>query len=101
MTTYFVSRHAGAIEWARAEGLPIDVFLAHLDGARVAPGDTVIGSLPVHLAAQVCQAGACYRHLTLTVRPEQRGQELSLQDLRDAGLCLQGYRVQPAESSVP
>lgn len=100
LTTYFVSRHSGAIEWAKAEGLPVDAFVAHLDVSYIEPGDTVIGSLPVNLAAEVCKAGAHYWHMALSVEPEQRGQELSAQAMRDAGLCLRAYRIEE-ESTAP
>ena len=53
MTTYFVSRHPGALQWMQAHGPAFDRHLLHLeeaDLARLAPGDSVIGSLPVHLA---------------------------------------------------
>jgi len=60
ITIYFVSRHPGAIDWAQGEALTIDQFVPHLNLALVQAGDTVIGSLPVNLAAQVCAAGAAY-----------------------------------------
>jgi CRISPR-associated protein Csx16 len=31
MTTYFISRHPGAIEWARRENIDYDEQLNHLD----------------------------------------------------------------------
>ena len=52
MTTYFVSRHPGAVAWAARRGLAVDAYLAHLDPQQIQPGDTVIGILPVHLAAR-------------------------------------------------
>lgn len=54
MTTFFVSHHPGAIEWATQQRLAVDRFLAHLDPGQVSSSDTVIGTLPVHLAAKVC-----------------------------------------------
>lgn len=94
MTTYFVSRHSGAIAWAKAEALPIDAFVAHLDVACIEPGDTVIGSLPVNLAAQVCARGAAYWHLSLELHAELRGKELSADDMERLGANLQRYRVE-------
>ncbi len=54
MTTFFVSRHPGARAWSAEQGLLIDQHLTHLDTALIQSGDTVIGTLPVNLAAAVC-----------------------------------------------
>ena len=95
MTTYLISRHPGAIEWAGKQGLAIDTFASHLDPAVVQAGDTIIGSLPVNLAAQVCAAGAAYWHLSLELPSEQRGRELSAADLRVLGARLEPFDVRP------
>ena len=58
MTIWFVSRHAGAIAWAKGQNLPVDRWVAHLDARQVTAGDTVIGTLPVHIAADICALGA-------------------------------------------
>ncbi|HKJ21687.1 MAG TPA: CRISPR-associated protein Csx16 [Gammaproteobacteria bacterium] len=97
MTTYFVTRHAGAREWAAAEGVPVDALLDHLDMAIVQPGDTVIGSLPVHLAGAVCARGARYLHLVLELPPGMRGRELSAGDMRACGARLEAYEVRLVE----
>ncbi len=85
MTTFFVSRHPGAIEWAKRQNLVIDHFMPHLDPLHVHSGDTVIGSLPVNLAAQVCEAGARYLHLSVALPADRRGQELWADDLERLG----------------
>lgn len=63
MTTWFISRHPGAFEWAQEEGIDVDVRVEHLDVARIQAGDVVIGLLPLHLAAAVQRRGARYLHL--------------------------------------
>ena len=93
MTTYFISRHPGAIEWAARQQIPVDERLAHLDPAIVKAGDTVIGSLPVNLAAKVCAAGAAYWHLSLELPIELRGMELSADDLTRLGACVERFDV--------
>jgi CRISPR-associated protein Csx16 len=93
MTTFFVSRHPGAAEWAQAQGLAVDRLLAHLDPAEVRAGDIVIGTLPVNLAAAVCSQGARYLHLTLELPPDWRGRELSAADMVACGARLEEYRV--------
>lgn len=95
MTTYFVSRHPGAIEWAARQHFHVDRVVPHLDLTLVQPGDTVIGSLPVNLAAQVCAAGAAYWHLSLEVPAELRGCELSADDLERLGARVEPFDVQP------
>ncbi|NKN34652.1 CRISPR-associated protein Csx16 [Marichromatium bheemlicum] len=94
MTTYFVTRHAGALDWASAEGLTVDQRLEHLDAERIEPGDVVIGSLPVSLAAEVCARGARYLHLTMNVPSGLRGIELSAAQMRACGARLEAYRVE-------
>jgi CRISPR-associated protein Csx16 len=93
MTTYFVSRHPGALEWMRKNRIPFDDHVAHLDIERIHPDDTVIGSLPVNLAAEVCARGARYRHLALKLAAADRGRELSAKELEDHEVCLEPYLV--------
>lgn len=93
MTTYFVSRHPGALDWAAAQGLIVDQVINHLDPQIIQPGDVVIGTLPIHLAAQVCQRGGRYLHLSLDLPHDWRGRELSADDLRRFGARLEEYRV--------
>ncbi|MCF7992144.1 MAG: CRISPR-associated protein Csx16 [Thiohalocapsa sp.] len=93
MTTYFVSRHPGALVWAAEEGIRVDRRIDHLDLGVVAPGDTVIGSLPVNLAADVCARGARYLHLSLRLPPALRGVELTSAQMRDCGARLEEYSV--------
>lgn len=95
MTTFFISRHPGAIEWAARQNLQVDRLLPHLDPDQVQPGDTVIGSLPVNLAAQVCAKGAAYWHLSLEVPAALRGQELSADNLDRLGARVQAFDIRP------
>lgn len=94
MTTFFISRHPGAVVWAMRQGLHIDRVVPHLDPADVAAGDTVMGTLPVPLAANVCARGARYIHLSVNLPAELRGQELSADQLDALGAALCEYRVQ-------
>ena len=94
MTTFFVSRHPGAVAWAQRQVLQIDVWPTHLDPQKVDAGDTVIGSLPLHLAAAVCARGARFMHLTLDIPAEWRGRELSAADLETACARLEEFTVE-------
>ena len=92
--TWFVSRHAGAIEWAKRQGLVIGRWVAHLDPAEVGAGDTVIGALPVNLAAEICKRGGRYLHLSVFMPLAWRGRELSAEQLLAASAELIGFRVE-------
>ncbi len=91
--TLFVTRHGGAREWAARQGLRVDEFLAHLDPRSINPGDLVIGSLPVHLVAEICRRGGRYKHLSMQVPPEARGRELTAEEMERYGARLEEFRV--------
>jgi CRISPR-associated protein Csx16 len=94
MTTFFVSRHPGAVEWAATQGIVVDRVVDHLDVATLRTGDLVIGTLPVNLVADVCARGGRYLHLTLELRADMRGQELRAEDMRAFGARIEEYRVE-------
>ena len=100
MTTWFVSRHPGAIEWATRQTLAVDEFVHHLDPALVRGGDTVMGSLPVNLAAAVCERGARYLHLSMELPPDLRGKELTADQLDQLGAKMCEYRLERSESEL-
>ncbi len=100
MTTYFITRHAGAQDWAAQQGIVVDHVMDHFDPAVVQPSDTIIGTLPVHLAGQVCERGGRYLHLSLEIPPERRGVELSADELNAFGARLEVYRVTRLGGSV-
>ena len=91
--TYLVSRHSGAIEWARRLGLQIDEHLSHLDVSRIQSHDIVIGTLPVNLAAEVCRRHAHYLNLSLDLPEGERGRELDAEDMERYGARLEQFHV--------
>jgi CRISPR-associated protein Csx16 len=93
MTIWFASRHPGAVEWARRQGIRYDIHVAHLDPAKIDTGDTVIGSLPVNLAAEVCERGAEYWNLSVRLKPADRGRELSADELRARDAVIERYEI--------
>jgi CRISPR-associated protein Csx16 len=99
MTTWFITRHPGARDWAEQQKLAIDSYCTHLDTAEIAAGDTVIGSLPVHLAAAVCAAGARYINLTIELPENARGKELSLEQLKKFNARLEAFQITPIQGS--
>lgn len=96
MTTWFISRHPGAKAWAAEQGLRIDQHLTHLDTTRIQRGDTVIGTLPVHLAAAVCSQGAQFFNLSLDLPAHWRGRELSADEMRQCHARLEAFHVTPS-----
>ena len=93
MTTWFITRHPGARQWAEEQDLRIDRHCVHLDPALIEAGDTVIGSLPVHLAAAVCERGARYLNLSLDLPAHARGRELSPEELAAFNARLEAFTV--------
>jgi CRISPR-associated protein Csx16 len=73
MSTWFITRHPGAIAWAMRQGLAVDRQLPHLDPEQIAPGDTVIGTLPVNLVARVCARGGATSTSPSTCPPKPAG----------------------------
>ena len=94
---WLVTRHPGAAEWCRRQGLAPEREVAHLDPGQVQAGDVVVGTLPVHLVAALNEKGARYVHLAVEVPPEARGKELSAEDLERFGARLEAYSVRSEE----
>ena len=97
--TWFVTRHEGAREWAQRRGIANVQMVSHLDTAAIRPGDVVIGTLPVHLAAEVCARGGRYWHLTMDVPSEARGRELTADDMERFGARLEEFEVKRVASN--
>lgn len=91
---YFVSRHVGALEWIKRQTeWKIDCFLPHLDVEILRQGDVVLGTLPVHLAAEVCAKGAAFYFLQLSQEEYLRGSEYTVADLEQMGCSLRRFDV--------
>lgn len=97
MKTWFVSRHPGAIEWLSEQNFQVDEIVPHLDVARITAGDRVIGSLPVNLAAKVCEQRAEYWHLSLELPATFRGKELTSEQMHIFGARVERYLLIPWE----
>ncbi|SUO91293.1 CRISPR-associated protein Csx16 [Suttonella indologenes] len=94
MTVWFVSRHQGAIDWIAEQKLwQVDRVVPHLAVEEINAGDVVLGTLPVHLAAQVCERGARFYFLQMPQSLAMRGSEFSAQEMREAGASLQAFDV--------
>lgn len=89
---YLITRHSGALQWLRQEIAEPAVHLDHLDNlSRIGRGDTVIGTLPINLVAEICSHGARYLHLEIDLLCHQRGQELTAWQLAELGVGLVEY----------
>ena len=66
---------------------------SHLDARQVTAGDTVIGTLPVHIAADICSRGARFFFLELHLELNQRGVELTESDMLKANCSVKEYFV--------
>ena len=100
MTTWFVSRHPGAIEWAAQQGLRVDRQVSHLEPDQVRAGDTVIGTLPIHLAAAVCDQGARFYNLSLDLPVQWRGRELSAAELHQCNARLEQFDIRASATPL-
>jgi len=94
MTIYFVTRHPGALYWAKKHGIAFNQHCEHLDVADIKSGDKVIGSLPINLAAKVCVRGAEYWNLSIELPKEQRGKELSAEVLEQLSASIEEYKIE-------
>jgi CRISPR-associated protein Csx16 len=104
--TIFVTRHSGARDWLRRRG--IDAMLVdHLAPAAIAslgPDDSVIGTLPVNLIADVNRRGARYLHCVIDIPEALRGKDLSADDMERLNARLEPYHavvVAPAPRAGP
>lgn len=97
MTVWFISRHPGARAWAERHGVPVDEHVVHLDAMCVVRGDTVIGTLPVNLAAAVCARGARFINLSIDLPADARGRELSAEDLERFNARLEEFHIERVE----
>lgn len=90
MSVFFVSRHAGAIEWAARQGIKAERLL-HLDIEHVETGDIVIGNLPIQLVSELTARKARFFNLDLTVPEAMRGRELDADTMQALGAKLVEY----------
>ena len=92
MAIYFVTRHPGAIAWAERRGLKA-VEVEHLEPSAIAAGGIVMGTVPVHIVADIQCRGSRYFHLEMDLPSAARGRDLSADDMDRFGAKLVEYRV--------
>lgn len=95
MTTYFITRHSGALAWAKQQHLSFDVHLEHLlDLNLLQAGDIIIGTLPINLVYALNKKQVRYIHLSLNIPPQLRGIELTIDQLNTCQATLEEFFVQ-------
>lgn len=95
---WLVSRHPGAVEWLHAQGIEADRAVEHLDPEAPAPGDIVIGTLPLHIAARLCERRVRFQFLSLDLPPELRGRELHRDEMKACNARLEEFRIERIDS---
>lgn len=101
MAIWFVSRHQGAIEWIKRQEIHIDFWKDHLieeDFNSMTAQDIVLGTLPIHLAARVCDIGAKFYFLSIDISPDKRGKELDSLELTTANAQLVRYIIKKEDT---
>ncbi len=93
MATWFVSRHLGAIEWMKMQDCSVDHWVEHLNVDDVNSGDTVIGIVPLFLAAELYRKKVRFLALVLPQSLGDRGGEHSYQEMLIREAYLQEYQV--------
>ncbi len=94
MTTYFITRHPGALQWAAQNQLHYDVHAEHLlCFSDIKEGDTVVGTLPINMVYQLNQKNVSYVHLSLQIPPSLRGIELTAEQLNGCKASLEKFEV--------
>lgn len=100
---YFICRHQGTIEWIKKQkNIKIDVFLEHLDlrETEIRAEDTVIGILPIDIAAQVCAKGAKFYALKIHQELSERGQIFSADKVEKMNVSLRRFQVTDLEEEL-
>ena len=67
MTTYFITRHTGALQWAAAHDIHFDIHLEHLLSLdKLQAGDVIIGTLPINMIYQIMFYNILFRSFEWT-----------------------------------
>lgn len=90
--TYFVTRHQGAKDWAARKGFDAQI-VEHFDVKTVEKDDVVLGTLPIHLAAEIWDRQGHYFHLVLNIPADLRGVEITADKMEELGATLEEFVV--------
>jgi len=87
-TNLIVTRHSGLVEWLHRHG--VDGEVVSQATPEVVAGKDVYGVLPLHLAAQAASITTVDMP---GLRPDQRGVDLTPEEMDTAGATMTRYRV--------
>ena len=93
MKTICVTRHEGTVKLLKEMDIRVDEVVSHLDIDVVEDGDIVVGVLPVHIAAKVCEKNAKFYAVSLDLPEELRGIELSYEQVKGLGISIKEFYV--------
>jgi CRISPR-associated protein Csx16 len=94
MAHYFISRHIGAVQWFKQQGIEIKQYYPHCSDISIFKKDDVVyGNLPIHLVGILTKHGARYFNLVLDVPSQLRGKELSGADFEKCNPRFIEYKV--------
>ncbi|MEZ8613821.1 MULTISPECIES: CRISPR-associated protein Csx16 [unclassified Vibrio] len=94
MKTYFVTRHPATIDLIKSFNIDIHHWLTHVESIDMfEPGDTVLGTLPIHLVVELTEKNVNYYHFSLDIPSYLRGRELSYLQLIECSPRLEKYEV--------
>jgi CRISPR-associated protein Csx16 len=88
-----LTRHSATATWLRSHIGGVEIY-EHLDQpllASLTAGDTVVGTLPITLIAQLTKMKVFYTHFAVDVPEGLRGKELTLDQLETHGARLESY----------
>ncbi len=88
-SSIIISRHSGLVEWLRLRGIEAARVVEHATPDDVR-GRIVYGVLPLSLAAEAAEVWTVDMP---SLRPDQRGVDLTPEEMDAAGATLSGYRV--------
>lgn len=89
MPLLIVTRHQPTVEWLKTKGVTGEV-VSHVHNPEQVKGRIVVGNLPFHLASEARAIGSIE---LVKLRPEQRGKELSVEEMEEAGARITWYVV--------
>lgn len=96
---WVITRHVGALVWLHSVGVRPDRIESDLDLSRVRPGDSVVGVVPLCLAAGIGARGASCWHIVMDLEAHDRGRALGPRRMRQRNARLvqfEARRLEPA-----